>query len=89
MDTVELVQKLEGFFDLSKKKRKKKRQKIIKIIGKLEENKRRLDLEVREESKRDETSSRYQELLQEQQVLSRLIKKARKLKLSNDLDPDD
>lgn len=89
MDTVELVQKLEGFFDLSKKKRKKKRRKIIKIIGKLEEKKSRLDLEIMEEAKRDDTSERYQELSQEQQVIARLIKKARKLILFNDLDPDD
>lgn len=89
MDTVELVQKLEGFFDLSKKKRKKKRRKIVKIIGKLEEKKSRLDLEIMEEAKRDDTSERYQELSQEQQVIARLIKKARKLILFNDLDPDD
>ena len=36
MDTTKLVGKLEDFFDLSKKKQRKKHDKLVKIIGKLE-----------------------------------------------------
>lgn len=89
MDTVELVQKLEAFFDQSKRKRKKKHRKLLKIIGKLEEKKHSVDLEVIEEAKRDDTSSRYRALLQEQQVIARLIKKAKKQQASNEADADE
>ena len=84
MDTNELVEKLEAFFDLSKKKKKKKHEKLLKIVQKLEEQKSRLELEVVEESKRDDTSDRYRELSQELKVISKLIKKAKKQDLAED-----
>ena len=84
MDTNELVEKLEAFFDLSKKKKQKKHEKLLKIVQKLEDNKSRLELEVMEESKRDDTSDRYRELSQELKVISKLIKKAKKQDLAED-----
>ena len=84
MDTNELVEKLDAFFDLSKKKKRKKHKKLLKIVQKLEEQKSRLELEVVEESKRDDTSDRYRELSQELKVISKLIKKAKKQDLAED-----
>ena len=84
MDTNELVEKLNAFFDLSKKKKRKKHKKLLKIVQKLEEQKSRLELEVVEESKRDDTSDRYRELSQELKVISKLIKKAKKQDLAED-----
>lgn len=83
MDTSELVEKLEDFFDLSKKKKKKKHQKLLKIINKLEDKKSSLELEVIEESKKNETSDRYHDLTQELKVVSKLIKKAKKQDLTD------
>ena len=82
MDTNKLVGKLERFFDLSKMKQKDKHDKLIKIIGKLEEKRSRLEVEVMEESKRDETTTRYHDLSKELKVISELIKKAKKKILS-------
>jgi hypothetical protein len=84
MDTNKLIGKLEDFFDLSKNKQKDKHDKLIKIIGKLENKKSRLEVEVMEESKNDETSTRYHDLSKELQVLSELIKKAKKKVLSGE-----
>ncbi|MCP4982315.1 MAG: hypothetical protein GY935_17695 [Gammaproteobacteria bacterium] len=78
MDTNKLVDKLEGFFDLSKKKQQKKHDKLLKIIDKLEEKKTRLQAEVITESVIDDTSERYQDLSRELNVISGLIKKAKK-----------
>ncbi len=77
MDTVKLVKKLEDYFDLSKKKRRKKHDKLLKIIKKLEETKAEIETELIEQSKLDETSARYQELRQEMKIVSRLVKKAK------------
>jgi len=78
MGTNKLVGKLEKFFDLSKKKQERKHDKLLKIIRKLERKKSKLEVEVMEESKSDETSTRYQDLNKELKVISELIKKARK-----------
>jgi hypothetical protein len=86
MDTNKLVGKLERFFDLSKMKQKDKRNKLLKIIEKLESKKSRLEVEVMEESKNDETSTRYQDLLKELKVISGLIKKAKKKAQSDSVD---
>ena len=83
MDTNKLVGKLERFFDLSKKKQKRKRDKLLKIIEKLESKKSLLEVEVMEESKNDETSASYQDLNKELKVISELIKKAKKKALSD------
>jgi len=83
MDTNKLVGKLERFFDLSKKKQKSKHDKLLKIIDKLESKKFLLEVEVMEESKSDETSTRYQDLNKELKVISELVKKAKKKALSD------
>ena len=84
MDTSKLIAKLENFFDLSKNKQKDKYDKLLKIIAKLEGKKVKLEAEVIEESKNDETSTRYHDLSKELQVLSELIKKAKKKALSDE-----
>ena len=78
MDTNELIEKLEAYFDPLNQKKHKKHKKLLKLVDKLEQKKASLELEVIEESKKDETSSRYHELSQELKVVSKLIKKAKK-----------
>jgi len=78
MDTNDIVNKLEDFFDLSKKKKKKKHEKLLKIIKKLEKKKSDLEVEIVEESKNNETSTRYHDLSQELKIISKLIRKAKK-----------
>ena len=78
MGTNKLIEKLEDFFGLSEKKQQKKREKLLKIIRKLEEKKIALEQDVVEESEIDETSARYHELNHQLKVLSKLIKKAKK-----------
>ena len=77
MGTNKLVEKLEDFFDLSKKKQRKKHDKLLKIINKLERKKFRLERKAQKEREFDSTSSRYQELERELLVISRLISKAK------------
>jgi hypothetical protein len=84
MDTNRLIGKLERFFNLSKNKQQDKRDKLLKIIAKLEGKKSRLEVEVMEESKADDTSTRYHDLSKELKVLSELIKKAKKKALSDE-----
>jgi 7-keto-8-aminopelargonate synthetase-like enzyme len=83
MDTNKLIGKLEDFFDLSKNKQKDKHDKLLRIIEKLETKKVKLEIEVMEESKKDETSNRYLDLSKELKVLSELVKKAKKKALSD------
>jgi hypothetical protein len=84
MDTNKLIGKLERFFNLSKNKQQDKHDKLLKIIAKLEGKKSRLEVEVMEESKADDTSTRYHDLSKELKVLSELIKKAKKKALSDE-----
>ena len=76
MDTSKLIDKLENFFDLSKKKQRKKHDKLVKIIHKLEKKKSRLEHKARKEKEIDAASSRYHDLERELQVISKLISKA-------------
>jgi hypothetical protein len=78
MSTSKIADKLEDFFDLSKKKRRKKHKKLLKIIAKLEDKKSRLETELLEQDKQDETSDEYHDLIQELEVVSKLLEKARK-----------
>jgi len=78
MNTDKLIHKFENIFNLSKKKQEKKQDKLLKIIGKLQEKKSELEREVIKESKIDDTSTRYHDLSQELKVVSKLIKKAKK-----------
>ena len=77
MDTAKLVEKLEEFFDLSKKKQRKKHDKLLKIIGKLEEKKSSLETELARQAEIDAAGERYHDLQQELQVIADLIHKAK------------
>ena len=77
MDTNELIEKLEKFFDLSEGKQRKKHDKLMKIIHKLEKKKSRLEHKAQKERVSDATSSGYQDLERELQVISSLISKAK------------
>ena len=82
MGTNKLVEKLEDFFDLSKKKQRKKHDKLLKIINKLEKKKYRLEHKAQKEKETDATSSRYRDLERELQVISSLISKAKQKNLA-------
>jgi hypothetical protein len=73
-----LLGKLDDFLDLSKQKQEKKHNKLLKIITKLETKKPELEQEVIDECKVDETSDKYQELSKKLNVVSKLIRKAKK-----------
>ena len=73
-----LLHKLDDFLDLSKQKQEKKHNKLLKIITKLETKKPELEQEVIDECKVDETSDKYQELSKKLNVVSKLIRKAKK-----------
>lgn len=75
-----LLEKLDNFLNLSKHKQKEKHKKLTKIIHKLERKKDELDEAIIKECKSDDTSDRCHDLIKEQKVVSRLIKKARKHK---------
>jgi Mg2+ and Co2+ transporter CorA len=79
MNTSKLIKKVEEFFDFPKKKQKKKHDKFLKIINKLERKRSKIETELVEEERRDESSDRYQELSHELTVVARLIKKANEL----------
>ena len=82
MGTNKLAGKLEGFFDQSRKKQENKRDKLLKIIEKLERKKARLGAKLMAEGKLDDTSVLYQDLSKELKVVSELIKKGKKKALS-------
>jgi hypothetical protein len=83
MNTNELVEKFEKIFDLSKKKKKKKHEKFVKIVKKLERKKTKLEAELVEESRQDESSESYHALKRELQVVLQLIRKAENLSLAD------
>lgn len=83
MDTNELMEKLENFFDLSEGKQRKKHDKLMKIIRKLENRKSRLEHKAQAEREIDASSSCYQDLERELQVISSLISKAKQKDLTD------
>ena len=76
MGTNKLINKLEDFFDLSKEKQRKKHDKLLKIIRKLDKKKSMLEHKLQKEKEIDTSSSRYQDMERELQVISKLISKA-------------
>lgn len=78
MGTSKLTDKLDAFFNLSKSKQKNKRDKLLAIIDKLEEKKSNLEQEVVLESEMDETSEMFHDLRKELNIVSKLLKKAKK-----------
>lgn len=77
MNIKEVMQKLDDYFDLSKKKQKEKHDKLLQIITRLEQNKSELKTEMIIESEKDNTSEEFHDLQKELKVISRLLKKAR------------
>ncbi len=77
MNINKVMHKLDDYFDLSKKKQKEKRDKLLKIIGKLEEKKVELKAEMILESEKDDTSEAFYDLDKELKVISKLLKKAK------------
>ena len=78
MNMSKITDKLEGFFDLSKKKRQKKHKKLEKIVSKLEDKTDKLKADVRDEGKRNKNSGKYRDLSRELKVASKLLDKAKK-----------
>lgn len=79
MGTAKLIDKLEKFFDLSEKKQRKKHDKYLKIIRKLEKKKLKIEQQEQRERDIDATSHRYRDLKRELLVISSLISKAKRL----------
>jgi hypothetical protein len=79
MNTNKLKKKLEEFFDFPKKKQKKKHDKFLEIVKKLEGKKSKIEIELAEEGRRDDSSDRYHELSHELDVVTRLVNKANEL----------
>jgi cell shape-determining protein MreC len=79
MGTAKLVEKLEKFFDLSKKKQRKKHDKYLKVIRKLEKKKFKLE---QKERANDASSRPNKALRRELQVISKLIEKAKQQDLA-------
>ena len=77
MNIKESMQKLDEYFDLSKKKQNEKHDKLLKIISNLEQKKSELKAVMIIESEKDETSEEFYNLKKELKVLSKLLKKAR------------
>ena len=56
MNIKKVMQKLDEYFDLSKKKQKEKREKLLQIIARLEQKRSELKAVMVMESEKDETS---------------------------------
>ena len=77
MNIKESMQKLDDYFNLSKKKQNEKHDKLLKIINNLEQKKAELKAVMIIESEKDETSEEFYNLKKELKVISKLLKKAR------------
>lgn len=78
MSIKDLLAQMDEFFDLSKKKQRKKHDKLTKLIDSLENKKTRLKKQIQKESKIDKDSKRIYNMCKEFKVLNKLIKKAKK-----------
>jgi len=77
MNIKKVIQKLDDYFDLSKKKQKQKHDKLLHIIARLEQKKTELKAEMIVESEKDTTTEAFHDLQKELRVISKLLKKAR------------
>lgn len=77
MNIKKVIQKLDDYFDLSKKKQKQKHDKLLHIIARLEQKKTELKAEMIVESEKDTTTEIFHDLQKELRVISKLLKKAR------------
>jgi len=79
-----MIDKLDEYFDMSKKKQKKKSEKIVKIISKLKDKESELKAELVEQSEKDDTSEKYYDLEKELKIITKLLIKAKKNRTLND-----
>ena len=77
MNIDKVMNKLDDFFNQSASKQKKKHDKLLEIIEKLERNKAKLKTEMIIESEKDETTEAYHDMDKELKVISKLLKKAK------------
>ncbi|NOQ88974.1 MAG: hypothetical protein GQ550_08630 [Gammaproteobacteria bacterium] len=77
MNIKKVMQKLDDYFDLSKKKQKEKREKLLQIIARLEQKRSELKAVMVMESEKDETSEEFYNLDKELIVIKKLLKKAK------------
>lgn len=78
MNLSKYMNKLEEFLGLSEKKKKKKKDHLQKIIGKLEGKKSNLKKKLKDEARKSPSSSKVNKLCQEFKVVTKLLKKANK-----------
>ncbi len=78
MNIKKIMDKLDGYFDLSTKKQNEKHDKLIKIINKLEDKKTELKAVMVLESVDDDTTEKFHDLEKELKVITKLLKKAKK-----------
>ncbi len=78
MNIKKIMDKLDSYFDLSKKKQNEKYDKLLKIINKLENKKSELKTEMVIEGEKDQTSEEFYDLEKELKVIAKLLKKAKK-----------
>ena len=71
------MKKLDDYFNLSKKKQKEKRDKLLNIIDILEQKKSEIKVEIVMESEKDETSEEFYNLKKKLKVINKLLKKAK------------
>ncbi len=77
MSIKSLLEQMDDFFDLSRKKQRKKREKLDKLIVSLEEKKAKLKRKIRRETHKDKSSKKVYNLCKEFKAISRMIKKLR------------
>jgi hypothetical protein len=78
MNIDKIMSKLDEFFDQSASKQKKKHDKLLAIIEKLERKKAQLKEEMIIESEKNETSEKFHDMDKELRVITKLLKKAKK-----------
>ena len=78
MNSNNLIDRLDDFFDLSKKKQRKKHDKLLDIINTLQNKKSKLRRDLKKESKNCKNSDACKKLCREFKVVAKLLKKAKK-----------
>jgi len=89
MNIDKVMNKLDDFFNQSASKQKKKHDKLLAIIEKLERKKAELKTEMIIESEKDETSEEFHDMDKELKVISKLLKKARQHSTPEQETPDE
>ncbi len=89
MNIDKIMNKLDDFFDQSASKQRKKHDKLLEIIEKLERKKAKLKAEMIIESEKDETTEAFHDMDKELKVISKLLKKARQHNVPEQETPDE